>query len=49
MNPYVAMSGAPLVVADPDAAASDDREQLEAQELCGASAATLYSEEINNR
>lgn len=45
-NPYSAMAGAPLVVADPDAASAAEVRQLEAQELCGASAEVLYQEEL---
>lgn len=48
-NPYAAMAGAPLVVADPDAASAADLRQLEAQELCGASAEVLYQEELEEQ
>lgn len=48
-NPYAAMRGAPLVVADPSAASADDTAQLQAQELCGASAEALYQDELEQQ
>lgn len=45
-NPYAGMRGAPLVVADPDTASGEDIAQLEAQELCGASAEALYEQQL---
>lgn len=49
-NPYAGFAvGTPLSVADPATARPGELEQLEAQELCGASAAILYQEEIGEQ
>lgn len=46
-NPYAGFpSGAPLVVANAATASADERRQLEAQDECGASAAALYQEQL---
>lgn len=42
-NPYAGMAGTPLVVSDQATATASQRRQLEAQEICGVSAESLYA------
>ena len=49
-NPYAGFTtGAPLVVSDPEAASGEELRQLEAQAECGASAESLYQEEVREQ
>lgn len=45
-NPYAGMTGLPLVVRDPATASGAERQQLEAQQVCGASAEQMYAESL---